>query len=127
MTLMQLIFHQHLPTGTTGRSLTKRPALINSDNSKRLIITHVWMLGRCRKYGRALGTESRGVGGVFLIVTAHHRAVGKAQRSTYMEPRIWGISTFGGLNGLLHQRAVDLCKLFQSVLLIIDSMCFIHF
>ena len=102
--LTLLVLHQHLSASTARRRLTQLALLVPPHNGQGIIALHISPLCRCGEDGRALGTKTRGIGGVLLIVATHNRAVGQAQRCAHMEVRIWGIGTVSGFNSaaMLH-------------------------
>ena len=104
--LEALVFGHDLAAGTAGRGFAEGAAGIASDDGKRLVVTHLGSLRGGGEEGGALGTETRGVGGVLLVGAGDHRAVGKAQGGAHMELGIRGIGRTGSLDGTLEEVAV---------------------
>ncbi len=104
--LEALVFGHDLAAGTAGGGFAEGTAGIAPDDGKRLVVTHIGALCGGGEEGGALGTETRGVGGVLLVGAGDHRAVGKAQGGTHMELGIRGIGRTGSLDGTLEEVAV---------------------
>ena len=80
-----LDLEHHLAAGSAGCDGSRGEGTIGVGGYGKGYHGRVWVCGAGVEEGGALGTESRGVGGILLIGSRDHGAIGKQDCSAHVE------------------------------------------